>query len=75
MPSEERQAAVEFLPMFWGGDDPNEATATLLWGLEKERADRTFLVTVLQAQIEMGLNDEFGALVAVDEWDDANEEE
>lgn len=74
-PLDERQAAVEFLPVFWGVDDPDEATATLLGELEKEQTDRTFLVAVLQVQIEMGLNDEFGAMFAVDEWDDANEEE
>lgn len=40
-PSEERQAAVEFLPIFWVGDDPDESTAALLNKLEEERAGRT----------------------------------
>lgn len=28
-----------------------------------------------QAQIQLGLNDKFGAICAADDWDDANEEE
>jgi hypothetical protein len=34
--------------------------------------DRTLLVTALQAKIELGIDDEFGALNAVDKWDDAH---
>jgi hypothetical protein len=29
----------------------------------------------MQARIELGLDDGFGALCAVDDWDDAQEEE
>lgn len=71
----ERQAAIGFLVEYWGSDDPDEATATLLWKLEKKPPDRTFLVAVLRAQIELGLNNEFGALAAVDDWDAAEQDE
>lgn len=69
----ERQAAIGFLVEYWEIDDPDEATATLMRELQEKPPDRTFLVTVLQAQIELGLNNEFGALAAVDDWDDAEE--
>lgn len=36
--------------------------------------NRSFLVSVLQAQIELGLNNELGALRDVDDWDDAEDE-
>jgi hypothetical protein len=58
------------LVSYWGSDDPDEATATLLHKLEENPPDRTFLLTVLRAQIELGLNDEFGALFAVEDRDD-----
>ena len=73
--SVERQAAIGFLVVFWEIDDPDEATATLLSKLKENPPDRTFLVTVLQAQIELGLNDEFGALAAVDDWEDSEQDE
>ena len=69
----ERQAAIGFLVEYWESDDPDEATATLLRKLEKEPPDCTFLVTVLQAQIDLGLNNEFGDLAAVDDLEDAEE--
>ena len=70
----ERIAAVEFLSEYWGNEDPDEPTANLLLELEKDSPDRSFLVTVLQAQIDLGLGDELGALLAVEDWDE-NEEE
>lgn len=70
----ERTAAVEFLSEYWGSDDPDEPTISLLRKLEKNPPDRDFLVTVMQAQIDLGLNNEFGALDTVDDWDDAEEE-
>lgn len=72
---EEREGAVMFMSEYWAGEEPDQATAELLWKLEKNPPSRGFLVTVLQAQIELDLNNEFGALVAVDDWDDAEEEE
>ena len=69
----ERQAAIGFLVEYWEIDDPDEATATLMRELQEKPPDRTFLVTVLKAQIELGLNNEFGALAAVDDWEDAEE--
>jgi hypothetical protein len=68
--SDERQSAIAFLVEYWGGDDPNQETAELLWSLEKCAPGRSFLVTVMQAQIDLGLNDEFGALIAVEDWDE-----
>lgn len=72
---DERENAVKFLPKFWGGDDPDEATCTLLATLEKKPPNRDFLISVLHAQNEFGLKDEFGAMFAADDWDDADEEE
>jgi len=73
--SRERQGAIGFLVSYWEGEEPDEPTAKLLWKLQEKPTDRTFLVTVLQAQIELDLNSEFGAVVAVEEWEDAQEEE
>lgn len=73
--AEERTAAVEFLVSYWDGDDPDEATVSLLEKLKADPPDRDFLVTVLQVQVELGLKDEFGAMFAVDDWDDALDEE
>lgn len=47
----------------------------LLTTLEKKPPSRYFLISVLQAQIWLGLNDNLGAMFAADDWDDANEEE
>ena len=69
-PSKERQGAVEFLSSYWGDEEADEATVELLRELAKEAPDRTFLVTVMQARIELGLANEFDALAAVDDWDD-----
>lgn len=71
----EREAAVSFLPDYWGGNDPDKATRSLLDQLKVAPPDRDCLVTVLQARIDLGLDNEFGALCAVDDWDDADEEE
>jgi hypothetical protein len=70
---EEREGAVMFMAEYWEKEDPDQATAELLWKLEENPPSRGFLVTVLQTQIDLGLNDEFGALFAVGEWDDAEE--
>ncbi len=72
--SRERQAAIGFLVSYWEGEEPDDSTANLLWELEKNPPDRTFLVTVLQAQIDLGLGSEFGALDAVEDWDEAHDE-
>jgi len=71
----ERENAVNFLPEFWGDDEPDESTKNLLTSLENEPPSRAFLITVLQAQIQLGLNDNLGAMFAADDWDDADEEE
>jgi|GEM_PF-713171 len=71
----ERIAAVGFLPEYWRGDDPDEATADLLQELKESPPDRDFLVTVMQARIELGLDEEWGSLFAVEEWDDAHGED
>lgn len=71
---DEREAAVEFLVGYWGADDPDEATVAVLRELETNPACRRMLVGVMQAQIDLGLNDEFGALMAVEDWDEEQEE-
>ncbi len=71
--SSERMAAIDFLVSYWAGDEPDEATLNLLWTLVQNPPDRSFLVTALQAQIEFGIGDEFDAMCAVDDWEDANE--
>jgi len=72
---DERENSVNFLPEFWGDDDPDDATRSLLATLKKQPPNRDFLFSVLQAQIGLGLNDNLGAMFAADDWDDANEEE
>lgn len=72
--TEERIAAVEFLPEYWGGDIPDEATAGLLQELKDSPPNRDLLVAVMQARIELGLDEELGALFAVEDWDDAQVE-
>jgi len=69
--SPEREGAIQFLVDFWAEDDPDEATADLLASLRQKPPSRSFLVTVLQTQISLGLNDEWSALSALDRWDDA----
>lgn len=71
--TDERQAAIGFLVSYWEGDDPDKTTAGLMWKLEESPPDRTFLLTVLQAQVDLGLNDGFGAMFAVEDWEDAQE--
>lgn len=69
----EREAAVDFLVEYWGADAPDKATVQVLRELESEAVSRRMLVGVMQAQINLGLNDEFGALIAVEDWDEENE--
>lgn len=58
---------------YWAGDEPDEATVELLRELESDPASRRMLVGVMQAQIELGLNDGFGAMLVVEDWEDRNE--
>jgi hypothetical protein len=71
----EREGAVQFLVDYWAEEEPDEATVALLEGLCENPPNRGFLVTVLQAQIDLGLNDELGALMEVEGWDEEYEEE
>jgi len=73
--AEERESAVQFLVDYWAEEDPDEATVGLLERLRKNPPNRDFLVTILQAQIDLGLNDEFGALMEVDDWDEEDGDE
>jgi hypothetical protein len=73
--TEERIAVVEFLSEYWGGDVPDQATASLLQELKDSPPDRDFLVAVMQARIELGLDEELGALSAVEDWDEARGED
>ncbi len=75
LPDEERESAVNFLPEFWGDDEPDEATTNALTSLENEPPNRDFLISVLQAQIQLGLNNNLGAMAATDHWEDVNEED
>jgi hypothetical protein len=70
----EREAAIMFLPDYWDEEDPDEATTKLLYELEKNPPSRSFLVTVMQTQIELGMNDGFGAQCTVEDWEDEEEE-
>lgn len=73
--TEERMAAIGFLSEYWSYDAPDEEEAAgLLDELMKSPPSRSFLVAVLQIRIDLGLDSEFGALSAVDDWDDAEEE-
>ncbi len=73
--TEERTVAVSFMPEYWGGDAPDKTTVDLLQELKDSPPDRDFLVTVMQARIELGLDEELGALFAVEDWDDARGED
>lgn len=71
---EEREGAIQFLAAYWAHEDPDKATVDLLESLRQDPPNRSFLVTVLEAQIELGLNDEMGALFDVEGWDDEEDE-
>lgn len=73
--SDVRESAVDFIPEYWGGDEPDEATVKLLSALVTAPSTRGLLVSVLQAQIDLGLSNEFAALAAVGDWDDDEDEE
>jgi len=73
VPSPERAAAVEFLTQCQG-EKIDAEIPELLFKLQKEAPDRTFLVGIMQAQIDLGLSSEFGALDAVGDWDDQEEQ-
>jgi hypothetical protein len=70
----EREGAIQFLAAYWADEDPDKATIDLLEDLRKNPPNRDFLVTVLQARIELGLDDEMTALFDVEDWDDAEDE-
>ncbi len=70
---EERDAAVQYLAAYYADEDPDEATVSLLKALKEDPPNRELLVTVLQAQIDLGLGNEWGALSATEDWDDAHE--
>ena len=72
---EEREGAVQFLVLYWADETPDKATMNVLEGIRTNSPSRSFLVSVLQAQIDLGLSDELGALDAVDDWDEMEEDE
>jgi hypothetical protein len=71
--TEERDGAVQYLVAYWADEEPDEPTVSLLNALEKDPPTRDFLITVLQAQIDLGLNNEFGALASAENWDEEND--
>lgn len=71
--SDVRESAVDFIPEYWGEIDPDEATVKLLSAVQTAPSTRGLLVSVLQAQIDLGLSNEFAALAAVGDWDDDEE--
>lgn len=71
--AEERDGAIRYLVAYWAEEEPDEPTVSLLKVLEKDPPTRDFLITVLQAQIDLGLNNEFGALASAEDWDDEND--
>lgn len=71
---DEREGAVLFLGAYWRDRGPDEATAELLHELEKDAPNRRFLVSVMVTQIDLGMNDEFGGMIATDAWDEAHDE-
>ena len=74
VPARERFAAIEYIVQFHCAEEVSEETEELLRELETDPPDRSFLVGVMQAQIDLGLNSEFGALAAVGDWDDRERE-
>lgn len=73
-PDGEREGAIQFLPAYWAYEDPDKATADLLEDLRKNPPNRDFLVTVLQARIELGLDEAMTALFDAEDWDDAEDD-
>jgi hypothetical protein len=73
-PDAEREGAIQFLAAYWADEDPDKSTTDLLEDLRKDPPNRDFLVTVLQARIELGLDDEMTALFDVEDWDDAEDD-
>ena len=74
-PDEEREGAIRFLSAYWAHEDPDKATVDLLESLRQDPPNRSFLVTVLQARIDLGLSDEMEALLEVEDWDDEDAED
>ena len=73
--SSERQAAVALLPRFVGEDEPDEEIVNTLDELAAKPTDRSLLRAVLQAQIDLGLESELGAMCGQDDWSDAHEDD
>lgn len=71
---EEREGAIRFLAAYWAQEDPDKATVDLLESLRQDPPNRSFLVTVLQVRIDLGLSDEMEALLEVEDWDDEEDE-
>ena len=73
--SRERQAALGFITMFFRADEEIEkATIDLLRELQRKEKDRGILVGIMQTQIELGLNSEFGAMDVMENFDDTEKE-
>lgn len=71
---DERRGAVLFLVDYWSGEEPDEDTAAVLRRIRSKPPSRSFLAGVLEAEIELGLNGEFGALMEVEDWDEGEDE-
>ena len=72
---EERDGAIRYLLAYWEDEEPDEKTVLAFQTLEEDPPSREFLVSVLQAQIDLGLSNEFAALAATGDWDDAHEDD
>jgi len=72
---QERDGALDFLGSYSRGEEPDEATIKLLDDLEESAKSRDFLVSVKQAQIDLGIEDEFGAMMAVDYWEEEKDDD
>jgi len=68
----ERNVAIDFLSQTGTEDGAPPEVADALESVVDDPPDRDTLVSALQAQIELGLDDKLGALFAVEHWDDAH---
>lgn len=73
-PTPDREATLNFLQEAWNDTLDENAEAKLL-NLQADPPSRSFLVGVMSLLIELELSNEFAAMDALDDWDDAHDEE
>ena len=73
LPDSDREATLDFLQEAWN-DTLDENTEEKLLNLQEDPPSRSFLVGVMSLLVELDLSNEFAAMDALDNWDDAHDE-